>query len=90
MRHALSLVNPTQRTEAAFARQERMLAELCAKMSLEELLDFGFEKRLGRGQALTPAQEVQAIDLDKATHLPEDRPTVQDLKENRRLIAEAS
>ena len=49
----LSLVNPTQRTEAAFARQERMLAELCAKMSLEELLDFGFEKRLGRGQAIT-------------------------------------
>lgn len=48
-----SLVNPTERTEAAFARQEHMLAELCAKMSLEELLDFGFERRLGRGQALT-------------------------------------
>jgi choline-sulfatase len=48
-----SLVSPTERTEAAFARQERMLTELCAKMSLEELLTFGFEKRLGRGQALT-------------------------------------
>ena len=47
-----SLVDPAQRTEAAFTRQEQMLAELCARMSLEELLSFGFEKRLGRGQAL--------------------------------------
>jgi hypothetical protein len=49
----LSLVNPTERTEAAFARQERLLTDLCAKLSLEELLDFGFEKRLGRGQAIS-------------------------------------
>jgi choline-sulfatase len=48
----LSLVNPAERTEAAFARQEQMLAELCQKMNLKELLDFGFEKRLGRGQAI--------------------------------------
>lgn len=49
----LSLVgDPDQVTERAFKRQERMLRELCAKMNLEELLEFGFERRLGRGQAL--------------------------------------
>jgi choline-sulfatase len=49
----LSLVDPTAVTERAFARQERMLAELCDRMTLDELLAFGFERRLGRGQAIT-------------------------------------
>ena len=49
----LSLVDPDRLTEKAFARQEQMLADLCDRMSLEELLDFGFERRLGRGQAIT-------------------------------------
>lgn len=48
-----SLVDPAELTERAFARQERMLAELCERMTLEELLAFGFERRLGRGQAIT-------------------------------------
>lgn len=48
-----SLVDPTALTERAFADQERMLGELCSRMSLEELLAFGFERRLGRGQAIT-------------------------------------
>jgi choline-sulfatase len=49
----LSLVDPAERTQKAFARQEQMLQDLCARMSLQELLNFGFERRLGRGQALT-------------------------------------
>lgn len=48
-----SLVNPTERTERAFAVQEKKLQDLCARMTLDELLDYGFERRLGRGQALT-------------------------------------
>jgi choline-sulfatase len=49
----VSLVDPTERTEQAFARQEQMLTDLCNRLTLQELLDYGFEKRLGRGQALT-------------------------------------
>jgi hypothetical protein len=50
----VSLVgDPDTITERAFARQERMLKDLCERMSLQELLDFGFERRLGRGQAIT-------------------------------------
>src|SRR5262249_43143054 len=46
-------VDPTERTEAAFARQEEMLVDLCRRMSIEELLEFGFEKRLGKSQAVS-------------------------------------
>ena len=50
----ISLVgDPDVLTERAFARQEKMLEDLCARMSLQELLDFGFERRLGKGQAVT-------------------------------------
>ena len=49
----LSLVDPTDVTERAFAGQKRMLADLCEQMTLQELLAFGFERRLGRGQAIT-------------------------------------
>lgn len=49
----VSLVNPVQVTERAFAVQEKKLQELCARYSLEELLEYGFERRLGRGQAIT-------------------------------------
>jgi hypothetical protein len=45
--------DPDALTERAFARQEKMLEDLCKRMSLQELLDFGFERRLGRGQAIT-------------------------------------
>jgi choline-sulfatase len=48
-----SLLDPTEVTERAFAVQERMLQNLCARMSLKELLESGFEKRLGRGQAIS-------------------------------------
>jgi hypothetical protein len=44
--------DPDQVTERAFKRQERMLRELCEEMTLEELLEFGFERRMGRGQAI--------------------------------------
>jgi choline-sulfatase len=46
-----TLVNPDERTEAAFARQEEMLLDMCRRMTLEELLVGGFEQRLGRAQA---------------------------------------
>ena len=49
----LSLVDPDKVTEKAFARQEQMLNNLCKRMTLEELLAFGFERRMGRGQAIT-------------------------------------
>jgi choline-sulfatase len=49
----LSLVDPTERTERAFARQEQILRDLCARLTFEELLKFGFERRLGKGQAVT-------------------------------------
>jgi choline-sulfatase len=48
-----ALVDPTERTERAFGAQERILQDLCARMTLDQLLDFGFESRLGRGQAIT-------------------------------------
>ncbi|MHC4539250.1 MAG: sulfatase-like hydrolase/transferase [Planctomycetota bacterium] len=49
----VSLVgDPDKITERAFARQEEILRALCERMSLQELLDFGFERRLGRGQAV--------------------------------------
>ena len=53
--HAIltSLVDPTAVTERAFAAQEKKLQTLCDRMTLQELLDSGFEKRLGHGQAVT-------------------------------------
>ena len=42
-----TLVDPDQRTEAAFARQEEMLLDMCRRMTLEELLVGGFEQRPG-------------------------------------------
>jgi choline-sulfatase len=48
-----TLVDPTERTEAAFARQEQMLLEMCRRMTLDELLKNGFERRLGRAQAIS-------------------------------------
>ncbi len=48
-----SLVDPAEMTERAFRRQEQMLHDLCARMTLNELLKFGFERRLGRGQAIS-------------------------------------
>jgi choline-sulfatase len=52
-RDLVSLVDPTAVTERAFAVQEKILQDLCARMTLEELLEFGFERRLGRAQAIT-------------------------------------
>jgi len=48
-----SVVDPTEQTERAFQRQEQILRDLCARMTLDELLKFGFERRLGRGQAIS-------------------------------------
>lgn len=49
----LTQVSPDERTEAAFARQEQLLADMCARFTLEELLQNGFERRLGRAQAIS-------------------------------------
>jgi choline-sulfatase len=49
----ISLVDPTAVTERAFSVQENKLHDLCAHNTLDELLANGFEKRLGRGQAIT-------------------------------------
>jgi choline-sulfatase len=53
--HAIlrSLLDPMETTERGFATQEKLLQDLCARMTLAELLDFGFERRLGLGQAIT-------------------------------------
>jgi choline-sulfatase len=53
--HAIltSLVDPTAVTERAFAEQEKKLQDICSSLTLQEILDSGFEKRLGYGQAMT-------------------------------------
>jgi choline-sulfatase len=49
----VSLVNPDTVTERAFAVQEKKLQDLCSRYTLDQLLENGFEQRLGRGQATT-------------------------------------
>jgi choline-sulfatase len=49
----LTFVDPDKLTEQAFAAQERILRDMCARMTLDQLLESGFESRLGRGQAIT-------------------------------------
>jgi choline-sulfatase len=48
----VSLVNPVTVTERAFAMQEKKLEDLCARHTLDEVLEKGFESRLGRSQAV--------------------------------------